>query len=544
MMPKPGLAGRLALALTTIVVVVGVVAGTISIRSQERYLLNTMILGTDQLSKGITSATWHAMLTDHRQDAYDIMQTIALKQGIDRIRIFNREGQLMFSTRSDEQDHRVTKESAECSICHSFPEPKVFLDTPSRVRVRRGPDGRRLLTMMTPVYNEAACSQAACHAHPASVKVLGVLDVVHDLQNVDQELANAKLRVFFVFATQIALLNALIVVFTRRFVARPIEDLIGATKSVSEMDLDQPLRGTDTDDELGQLARSFDAMRLRLRTALKELNQFAQSLETKVQDRTRQLEVAQRKLMQTDRLASLGQLSASVAHEINNPISGVLNLGMLLQRILTDDGIPQHRVADCRKYLGQIINETTRVGRIVTDLLAFARHSKPHRSSAELNKIVRSTVSLIAHKLRISNVEVELQLDESLPQILCDASQIQQVVLNLVMNAAEATHSRQGSRLVIRTQAGPASVTLQVSDNGEGIPRENLNRIFDPFFTTKPEGKGVGLGLAVVYGIVQAHQGEISVDSGEGGGTTFTVQLPLVTSDAGEGQDAQATVGA
>ena len=534
-MRRPGLTGRLVLSLTTLVVVVGTVAGVISIRSQERYLLNAVMLGADQLSNGIASATWHAMLADHREDAYVTMRTIALKQGIDRIRIFNREGRVMFSTRPDDTAKRVTKEAAECSICHSSLEPRVFADTPSRMRVhRRG--GQRLLTMVTPIYNEPACSNAACHAHPASMKVLGVLDIDHNLDHVDRELRAATLRAFLVYAAQILLVNVFIILFTRRFVGQPIEELLAATQSVSEMNLDEPVRGTDTEDEMGRLARSFETMRLRLRAALSDLNEFAQQLEAKVQERTAQLKQAQLKLMQTDRLASLGQLSASVAHEINNPISGVLNLSMLLQRLLKEDGIPVERVPEFRKYLGQIISETTRVGRIVTDLLAFARHSRPQRSMADVNKIIRSTLSLIAHKLRMNSVEEDLQLDELLPQIPCDPSQIQQVVLNLVMNAAEATHGRKDARISVRTSAGANEVTIAVSDNGEGIPEQNLPKIFDPFFTTKPEGKGVGLGLAVLYGIVKAHHGEVSVESRVGVGTTFTVTLPRADSSVASGE--------
>ena len=259
-----------------------------------------------------------------------------------------------------------------------------------------------------------------------------------------------------------------------------------------------------------------------------EINQFTQKLETKVEERTLQLKAAQKKLLQSDRLASLGQLSASVAHEINNPVSGVLNLSMLLQRMLKDDGIPQNRIPEFRRYLGQVTSETARVGRIVSDLLAFSRRGKPQRAPADLNRILRMTLSLVEHKMKLSNVAVETTLCEDLPAAPCDPSQIQQVVLNLVLNAAEATHSRPERRVTVSTAKGDGVVLLHVSDNGEGIPPENLAKIFDPFFTTKPEGKGVGLGLAVSYGIVEAHGGDIEVRSTVGEGTTFTVSLPLV----------------
>jgi C4-dicarboxylate-specific signal transduction histidine kinase len=277
-----------------------------------------------------------------------------------------------------------------------------------------------------------------------------------------------------------------------------------------------------------ELAQSFDDMRERLRHAMAEINQFTQSLESKVQARTEELRAAHHKLLQADRLASLGQMAASVAHEINNPIAGVLNLSMLMQRILKDDGIPQQRIPEFRKYLGQVVGETSRAGRIVSDLLAFSRRSKPQRTNGDLNRIIQTTLSLVNHKLRLSNVEVETDLAPDLPPVPCDGSQMQQVVLNLVMNAAEAAHGRDDSKVKIITRAAGDRAVLVVSDNGEGIPAENLTKIFDPFFTTKPEGKGVGLGLAVLYGIVQSHGGEVEVNSRVGEGATFTVSLPLV----------------
>lgn len=501
---------KLMLSITVIVIIVAAVSGLVNVKTEEQQLLKTMILGADQLSKGITSATWHAMLDDNREAAYQVMQTIALKQGIDRIRMYNSAGQVMFSTNTEE---------------HNTAPAKLDLTYP--VRAARAADGHRRLEMLTPIYNERSCSQAACHAHPADVKVLGVLDLALNLESVDREVDSMKFRVLLVTAVEITLISLCIIFFTRRFLGRPIEKLIEGTKAISQMELDKPLDISGSGEELDDLARSFEVMRSRLQTALGEINQFTQSLETKVEERTQQLKAAQKKLLHSDRLASLGQLSASVAHEINNPVSGVLNLSMLLQRMLKEDGIPPNRIEEFRKYLSQVVNETARVGRIVSDLLAFSRRSKPQRAPADLNKIVRMTLSLVQHKMKLSNVTVEQNLCEELPPAACDASQVQQVVLNLLLNAAEATQSKSERRVIVTSEAGRGEVRLLVADNGEGIQPENLARIFDPFFTTKSEGKGVGLGLAVSYGIIQAHGGDIEVKSQAGEGATFIVTLPL-----------------
>jgi two-component system NtrC family sensor kinase len=507
------LARKLMLSITVIVVIVAAVSGLVNVRTEEEHLLYTMKLGADQLSKAITSATWHAMLDDHRETAYEVMQTIALKQGIDRIRMFNSAGHATFSTNQEAREDTIDPQQ---------------LDAPNRVNIYRASDGRRRLNLRTPIYNERSCSQAECHAHPKGVKVLGVLDLSLNLGNVDDEMAGMKFRVLLVTGIEITLISLFIIFFTRRFLSRPIEELIEGTKAVSQMELDTPIIISGSSEELDELARSFDVMRDRLRTALAEINQFTQNLESKVEDRTQQLKAAHKKLLQTDRLASLGQLSASVAHEINNPIAGVLNLSMLLQRMLKEDGIPEGRVEEFRKYLTQVTNETARVGRIVSDLLAFSRRSKPQRVPADVNKIVKMTLSLVQHKMKLSNVQVETNLAEDLPAVPCDQSQMQQVALNLFMNAAEATQTKSDRRVKVSTNSGDGVVRLVVEDNGEGIPPENLAKIFHPFFTTKPEGKGVGLGLAVTYGIIEAHGGDIEVSSKVGEGSTFTVSLPLV----------------
>ncbi len=522
------LAVKLILALTPIVVIVEGLFGFINVRIQERQLLENMVRGADQLSRSITSATWHAMLADHRDSAYEVMQTIARKQGIDRIRIFNKEGRVTFSTAAAEMDTQVDKRAEACFMCHAEAAPLVRVDVPSRARIFRGSDGSRTLGMVTPIYNEPACSEAECHVHPAERHVLGVLDVGLGLDLVDREVSGIRERTFLVVGIEILLIGLFTVLFTRRFVGAPIRGLIEGTRAVSNMELDQPV-GASATGELAELAASFNVMRERLKEAMAELNELTRSLEAKVERRTAQLQATQQKLQQSERLASLGQLAATVAHEINNPMAGVLNFSMLMQRILREDGIPPARVAEFRGYLSQVVNETSRVGRIVSDLLSFSRQSRRRGDRADLNAVVRGALGVLAHRFARAGVTLREDLSEGLPVVRGDAVQLQQVVTNLVVNGIEAMP--EGGSLTVRTRSCSATGTavLEVADIGTGIAPEHLPRIFDPFFTTKEEGKGVGLGLAVVYGIVDAHDGDIEVESVEGGGTTFRVRLPFVT---------------
>ncbi len=535
------LALRLILSLTILITIAEGISGYYTIRIQEGQLLSQMIVSADQLSRAITSATWHAMLADHRDDAYNVMQTIALKQGIEMIRIINKEGRVMFST-AGESGMQVDKKAEACYLCHASDEPLVRVDVPNRARIYRAPDGNRRLAMITPIYNESSCSAASCHAHPGDLKVLGVLDVAFDLRPVDAEMTAMQRQILLVVGVHIAIIGLFIVFFIRKFVDAPITKLMEGTRALSAMNLDTPVV-VESDGELRELAESFDAMRERLKEALAKLNDLTRSLETKVKERTEELNAANRRLLQSDKLASLGQLAASVAHEINNPIYGVLNLSSLLQRVIREDGIPPGRIQEVRGHIDRIVEQTLRVGHIVADLLSFSRQSRPQRTLTNLNSIVESALAILRHKLEIMEVGVTTSLAKDLPATMCDASQMQQVLINLVMNGAEAAQGKSGSAVTIETTYDSAKnlIALRVSDNGEGIPEENLPRIFEPFFTTKEEGKGVGLGLAVVYGIVHGHKGEIEASSGRGKGTVMTVWLPHLETEQSMNEESGST---
>jgi len=523
------LSSKLILSLTILIVVMSCVRGYLNFRTEKTQLVGTMVLGADQLSRSITSATWHAMLDDDRKAAYEIMRVIADKQGVDRIRMFNREGRLVFSTDAQEPPVPASRSSEVCVGCHSKGPIRDKLTEEQRVRYVKSPEGVKTINMVTPIYNEASCSNASCHAHQASTRVLGVVDVALRLDPVEASLRAVMMQAVLTTTLTVAIGAAFVILFTRRFVDTPIHQLIAGTKTVSAMKLDRPIEITRRSQELDELVDSFNVMRERLQSAVAELNDMQQTLENKVEERTTQLQAAQRKLVQSDRLASLGQLAASVAHEINNPVAGVLNLSTLLERLMASGAYPPGREAEFRKYLGMISTETARVGRIVSDLLAFSRSSKPRRAPADLNSLVRTTLNLVGHKLKLVNGEAVLHLQDDLPPVECDSSQIQQVILNLLMNGAQAMQSCGGGTLTIQTRLLPDgnNVELSVQDTGEGIAPENLSKIFDPFFTTKAEGKGVGLGLAVLYGIVEAHDGEVDVKSKRNQGATFTITLPL-----------------
>lgn len=531
-MPR-GIARMLVLWLTSIIIIVEGVFAYTDIQAQKRQLLDEMTLSAELASQTMVATMWNAMFEDRREYAYQMMENVARQRTIDRVRMFNKSGRITFST-GDDAGQVVDTDAEACILCHAAGQPMVHVDMPSRTRVFRQEDGERVLGMVTPIYNEPSCSAAACHAHPAPIHVLGVVDITMPLARVDGQLRGLVVRSAMMSLLSVLVVSFFVVLFARRFVQQPVRKLIAATNALGVEGLDRPLE-VSADDELGELAHSFRSMQERLNASNQQIREFTETLERRVEERTARLRDAERKLIQSDRLASLGQLAASVAHEINNPLSGVINFGRLMQRLTAGDEVPRERLPDFRNYLGHVVTETERCARIVRDLLVFARKSSPSHEPCDLNEIVRRTLSVINHRLELGEVTPRLHLAEGLPRATCDASQVQQIVTNLVLNAAEAMET---GFVTIRTRldAQRALVILEVADTGPGIPPDVLPRIFDPFFSTKKEGQGTGLGLAVVYGIVQAHGGQIDVETAPGQGTTFVVQLPVGNDDAAAGE--------
>jgi len=237
----------------------------------------------------------------------------------------------------------------------------------------------------------------------------------------------------------------------------------------------------------------------------------------------RELRETQEQLIQADRLTALGQLAASIAHEVNNPIAGILVYTQLIARKLAADTLSKEKALD---YLSRMESELTRSGRLVRNLLDFARQTKPAFELVNLNDVVDQALSLVDHTAELQHVEVVKDFSPTVTEITADAHQLQQVFTNLMLNAIQAMP--EGGKLTVRTSTdGAEEAKVAVQDTGCGISPENLRKLFTPFFTTKREVKGVGLGLAVSYGIIQRHGGKIDVQSEEGKGSTFTVILPL-----------------
>jgi len=246
-----------------------------------------------------------------------------------------------------------------------------------------------------------------------------------------------------------------------------------------------------------------------------------------IKEAYQELKEVQEQIVWTEKLASLGKLAATIAHEINNPLAGVLNYTRLIIKQLSRNRFSHEKLEEISRYLKIMESETARCGEIVKDLLAFARRTKITMESNCIEDIINKTLNLISHELEIKEIQLIKNIASNLPKVKCDFKQIQQVLLNLIYNAIEAM-SIKGTLTITanRTNGTKALLEVAISDTGCGISEKDMENIFEPFFTTKEEGKGVGLGLSVVYGIIAKHNGTISVESEPGKGSTFTIRLP------------------
>jgi two-component system NtrC family sensor kinase len=260
-------------------------------------------------------------------------------------------------------------------------------------------------------------------------------------------------------------------------------------------------------------------MIVELKRSRDAIEGWTQTLEHRVQERTQELQRVQDQLIRAGKMAALGELAAGVAHEINNPLTGVLTFSSLMLK-KADESHPW------RKDLENVVQQTTRCRNIVKGLLDFARQRKPDKKEWDIHLLIDNTLTLLAEQVRFQNIKIDKQFKAGIPMLFVDGDQIQQVFMNILLNAADAMAGN-GGNLSIKTDLKDGLAEISFTDTGCGISKEHLSKLFDPFFTTKETGKGTGLGLAISYGIVQSHGGDIEVESQVGKGSTFRIKLPI-----------------
>jgi two-component system, NtrC family, sensor kinase len=524
---------KVSLYLTMVLVAVMMLFVLLLVQQERGEQLRTLVTHMAQLSQVIARSTRHAMLLDEPDIVDKIIEDIGKQEGIQRVRVLRKDGVIAHSNFPPEIGQRIDKKAEHCSACHEADKVLTEIPNHKKWRIFDSADRQQLLGNMEVIRNEPSCSSASCHKHPASQSVLGVVDITYSLGEINQNMKAHVVNMVAVSVGFILLISLSAGWLLHRMIYVPLADLEKGAKRLSSGNFDHPVpvRG---EDEFGSLARSSNAMMGALKKSQQELTEWVHTLEEKVNERTQELRLAEAEVARGEKLASIGQLAAGIAHELNNPLTGVLTFTHLLRKKMPDG-------SQDAEDLDLVIRETKRCASIIRRLLDFAREKTPEKALVNLNGLIEETVRFVERSAALQQIEIAMDLDADLPPLLVDADLIKQVLMNILVNAQQAIEDH-GKILVEscvkrRRLAGTSTepmpvVEIAISDNGCGIPKANLQRIFDPFFTSKEVGKGTGLGLSVSYGIVRSHGGEIEVESTEGEGTTFRIYLPAKLSVA------------
>lgn len=492
----------------------------------------------EQTSKLIIRSTKMFMLHNSRNDLAKTVHEIASSSDILGIWIYDKQGKVAYSNLEKDVGKLLKSDARQCNFCHKEDKPETRMTTQKKSILLTGKGGRRILEVVSPIKNERTCYTAACHVHPRSTKLLGLLAVQMDLSGLDHRLALMRNRTIGFSLILVLITLALTLWFIYHQIYIPFKSLYQATKEVGGMNLNYRLH-IDRHDEFGVLARSFNRMTQRLEEMtqrLEESNQklqeWSQKLEQRVEEKTRviKIERTQKKILFMEKMASMGRMAAVVAHEVNNPLAGILataRLGARLLRRGRDDKTIQEVIGE----LDLIASESTRCGDIVRNLLMFSRRGVIEVKKNNVVEIMQRSVAIVKHSFEMKKVKLIEDYPDGPVMADCVADGVQQMMIALLINAMDAVETGEGEvRVTVKSVPdGPYAVRIEVSDNGCGMSEETSHRIFEPFFTTKTSGagdSGTGLGLAVVYGVVTNHGGKISVESRLGRGTTFIVDLP------------------
>ncbi len=522
--------GVVVLVIAIMSVILFLSFGTISRTINKDYMETTIQQSGNNVCMFVEGALYQHMLENDRTALRNTLDLINQMPGIEDVNMYDDQDNLVHSSFLD--DTLMTHSNPNCKECHGnieemFPrKEKSFkiINMESKCEMSQKGYSHRLLLIKSPILNEESCYTAACHAHEASDEVLGSLVIRIPLKELDVNfnksilltvLITIFLVIFFVFFTRIKIKN-------------PLNAILRASEAVSKGDKSTRLEIKSNQlNDMKMVSTAFNDMLDSLQTANNELKDWSQQLEYKVQQKSEELSEMQNELIHIERIASLGKLSSSVAHEINNPLSGVLTYTKLVNKQLRKCKFDEAEKMPMLKYLRMIEEETKRCGDIVKGLLDFSRKDHLDDGNNHLHKILNEAYTLMDHQMRIANIQFSTDFSAPEDLILCSENQIKQACVAILMNASEAVLEN-GEILMKTSNPDEDHIQLEIRDNGVGIATEDLPHIFEPFFSAKEKARGIGLGLAIVHGIVQSHHGKIEVNSELGKGTTVSIILPLI----------------
>jgi len=510
---------------------------SIIFRSVNEAYLNTVIRQQgNNIGSIVRGSLYHSMLENDKSTLQNTLDIINTLPGIDDVNLYDVDNNLVYT--SIPPDTLDFHGNPNCISCHDnlkemFPGTSIhyrIIGTKSEcmMRLNRMDESRRLLIKI-PIPNEKSCYDNACHAHTPAEQVLGSLIIKMPLTELDQAVCKSSAEFYILALLTTILLIVMLILFTHQRIKKPLNELLKVSMAVAGGDLNTRVEIKPNQvQDMKTVSRAFNDMLDNLEAANKELENWSQQLAYKVQRRSEELSSAQNELIHIERLASLGKLSSSVAHEINNPLSGILIYAKLILKQLNNPEQTEIKREAILKNLHMIENEAKRCGDIVKGLLEFSRKDQQNQEPMHLHEILQETYDLMSHPMKIADIHFYKDLTATSDLIFCSPNQIKQACIAMLVNSSEAVTAN--GEVIIRTlNPTPDTVRLEITDTGIGISPDDIPHIFEPFFSTKKDAVGIGLGLAIVHGIIQSHNGKIQVRSEPGKGTTISVTFPLHT---------------
>jgi two-component system NtrC family sensor kinase len=473
------------------------------------------------------------MLENNKSTLQSTLDIINTMSGIDDVNMYDDRDKLVYSSFSSDT---ALHSNPDCLSCHQniqsmFPRKEKsyrIIDVKSECNMYENDNTHRHLLIRTPILNEKSCYTSACHFHQESDEVLGSLIIKMPLNDLDDAVEKSSTKFYLLALATTMLLVSALILFTRKKIKNPLNDIIKASVAVANGNKNTRLEIKPNQlDDMRMVSQAFNHMLDNLQSATEELQNWSQQLEYKVQKKSEELGAAQNELIHIERIASLGKLSSSVAHEINNPLSGILVYTKLIYKQLSNPDLDAAKKDTILSHLKLIENETKRCGEIVKGLLEFSKKDQEDFESKHLHKILQDTFELMTHPIKIANISFQTDFKAKSDLIFCSPNQIKQACVALLVNATEAVLEN-GEIVISTSNPDIDTVRIEISDNGIGIPEDDIPQIFQPFFSTKHDTSGIGLGLAIVHGIVKSHNGKIDVKTELGRGTTISISLPLI----------------
>lgn len=524
--------GRVVTIITFAAVILFVFLSVIFRTVYVNYFNTVLKQNGNNIGAIVEGSLYQSMLENDKRTLHSTLDIINTMPGIEDVNMYDETDNLVYSSfTGDSENHS----NPDCIACHDnlstmFSRKErsyMIIDAESDCSMNPGQAGQRHLLIRRPILNEYSCYTAACHAHSEEEELLGSLIIRMPLNDLDHALRKSSAQFLLMSLLTTVIIVTTLIFFTRRRIKDPLNSIIKASEAVSDGEMKTRLEiKPNLLDDMKKVSLAFNNMLDNIDNATNELENWSRQLEYKVQKKSEELSEAQNELINVERIASLGKLSASVAHEINNPLSGILVYTKLVYKQLDNGDITPAKRENILKQLKLIEGETKRCGDIVKGLLDFSRKDQDDFEEYHLEEILRGTYDFMTHHIKIANINFLTDFGARSDLIYCSPNQIKQACVALLVNASEAVSDN--GEIVIRTRnTDENTVRVEISDNGSGIAPDDIHHIFEPFFTTKHDARGIGLGLAIVHGIVQNHSGRIEVDSVVGKGTTISIILPL-----------------